>query len=74
MSEIIVETRITPQPIYTAPGDGTDILVWDATMWRPVRWCGWGGGVWQCSATGHNITCDDYKFWIPMLPSPEKTN
>lgn len=22
---------------------------------RFVRWSGWGGGIWQCAATGHNI-------------------
>lgn len=60
-------------PISSAPRDGTNILAWDGAMWIAVRWCGWGGGIWQCSNTGHNLLhkSDKLQWWLPMPPLPE---
>ena len=59
----------------SAPKDGTDILAFDGTIWRPIHWTGWGGGCWRCSATGHNIVATDFEFWAKMPDPPiESTN
>lgn len=69
--DITTVTTLRAQPIETAPRDGTDILVYSSGIWRPVRWGGWGGGVWMCLASGHNSVADDATHWLPMLPAPQ---
>jgi len=60
-------------PIETAPKSG-DILGWNGTIWVAIRWSGWGGGIWQCSHTGHNLTStsDAIKWWMPMPSAPSE--
>lgn len=61
--------------IEFAPKDGTKILVWDNStqVWIAVQWCGWGGGVWQCCSTGHNLISrsDYFTDWMHMPPGPK---
>ena len=35
----------------------------------PMFWCGWGGGIWQNSTSGHNIMSGWPTHWMP-LPEP----
>lgn len=65
------------KPIETAPKDGTSILGYfpgrGGYVARqdmiPIHWCGWGGGMWQNSTSGHNLMSNKVTHWMP-LPDP----
>jgi len=63
------------QPIETAPKDDIkSILIFNKNGQMAIaRWSGWGGGVWRCAVTGHNLVSFDYgtTHWMP-LPEPPK--
>jgi hypothetical protein len=66
--------------IRTAPKDGTVVLGYlpgrDGVYASrqdvvPIRWSGWGGGVWEAWGGGHLGGQDEPTHWQP-LPSPPK--
>lgn len=66
--------RENPSLIETAPRDGTDILAFNGRIWIAVRWSQWGGGIWSCSNTGHNLLVTSHLLthWKPMPPAPSR--
>jgi hypothetical protein len=75
----------TPQPICTAPRDGTPILVWDGewNAWVAARWLvvceinkGLDSGGWygdhDCSWKGNCLDARTPQWWLPMPPEPTK--
>jgi hypothetical protein len=76
---------LTPQPICTAPRDGTPILVWDGewNAWVAARWlivCGINKGLdsggWygdhDCSWRANCLDVRTPQWWLPMPPDPTK--
>jgi hypothetical protein len=68
---------LTPQPISTAPKDGTPILVWceddDWNAWVTAKWIdgSWYGDH-DCSWKANNLDVRTPQWWLPMPPEPTK--
>ena len=38
---------------------------------RPIKWSGWGGGVWSCAVSGHHLS-DGPAMFTRTLPYPDQ--
>jgi len=68
------------QPIETAPKDGTAILAFcplrsgyiaDQRI-RNVHWSEWGGGIWECTCSGHR-PFETPTHWMPLPAAPSES-
>lgn len=65
----------TPQPIETAPTDGTEVLAYKPKLksWLPVRWLGADHPDYEGQFFHHtwdHQPIEDITHWLPMPPAP----